>query len=163
MRDKIRTLVLVCAITIFLFSCMQMMGQSNAMPVGMNTGKYDVNIRANSLRELCGYDHSGQELSFDMTLSNYFDIRVSAITDDPELKRQLVSELKLEIKNAGYKITEPKHKDPFEPDAYLLDAFVCFNRLGYIIPVSKIADNHKGTGTIIGDHPEKTVFHYDID
>ena len=95
-------------------------------------------VFASSLRELHGVDADGEENSFDMILSLYFDVNLNYILQDPGLKEKLVTEFLESMKENGYKLPKKiKNTDYFEPYKYILDLPVYFNKAGFVIPADQ--------------------------
>ena len=95
-------------------------------------------VHAGSLLEMYGYEEQGQENSLDKILSHYYNVKLSYIKTDPDLKQKLINEYLEAVKEKGYKLPKKiKSTDYFEPYKFILDLQVYFNKAGYIIPADQ--------------------------
>ena len=145
---------------------------SNLMPVAIGGEKPTVAVRCTTLRDLCGYDYSGVALPFEMFLSNYYDMNQSHIHNNKKMVVDMIVSIYADIEQKGYTVLNRKRWEKMNTEdrlQYLLDLWVCCDKDGYIIPFKDVTHLYPGNGgdaneyRVIGNHPEKTVFHYDVD
>lgn len=112
-----------------------------------DSSQYDLQVRYNSLADLCGCT------SYSDALSMLYDVQPSDVTND---MKNYINDYIITFQIAGY---------TYDPTESILEKKVYFNKSGFIIPYDCVLSMINGNKTdvkVIGDDEYHRVYHYNI-
>lgn len=129
--------------TLILFVLFNIFSVDTEAQNDVNTDKNSTMVYASSLREMFVSETDDDTYVFEIAIAGYYNIKLSKVINDPELKSKLIYGIVEDMKKNGYELPrKKKNRDFFEPYKFILDLPVYYNMSGYIIPVDKVGDGH---------------------